>query len=1131
MTDRDHIHAALDQIRARWRRRLALESVVVLALVMVGLVVAAGLVWGLIRERDTTISAARWIAGLAVLITALVLVRRWSQRRPSSAQVALYVEERSPDLRAALLSSVTVETDPNASAGLAERVFAAARRGLASIDDGRHLERDRVRRAAGRFGGLILASGALLAFGPAGFRDATLSLINPWRPVERAPVFSVDVLPGNAEVPRGGAVDVAAQLAGFTSPAAELVFRTDSTAEWERLPMAQDTVLGRFTSRLFDVAAAVDYFVESEGVRSPAFRLTVVDLPAVRSVSATIEPPRYTGLPVESVEAAGDLAVLTGSLVRLSAQPTRSAQAAFLMVEGRPPEAMTIGPDGAWSASVRVGSDLFWRIDLVADDGRRVTGLQYAIDALEDAAPTVRFSAPGRDTKPTSIEEVTAQVEAFDDFGVRRLLLHVSVNGAAPTTHTLTDTTARVLRDVAAAHTFFLEEWSLKPGDLVSYHAEAIDGAGQSGVSDMYFLEIRPFDRTYREAEQGGGGGGGGGGEEPDGLAERQRLIVVGTFNVTRDSAGDARSYRENITTLAIGEGRLREDVAELRRRMAQRGMVQVDSTFVVIGEALDSAAIHLQEAEERLGRQNPRAALPAAQQALTHLQRAEAAYREVQVARGNQQGGGGGGGQQRNAEELADLFELETDRLQNQYESMPRDQGTEAERNLDETAERLRRLAARQQQENERMSRMADALRNRSSQGGGGGSNAQRQLADETADAARQLERLARERQDQGMADAARRLREAADRMRRAAGTDPQSAPGQGNEALEQLRDAARQLERSRSESRQDEIRRLEARAEGLRQRQRETAEQATSLPADPTERRRRAAALAERKEEMARDAEQLAADTDRLSRDAAREQPAAARKLAEAAEGMRTDRIGDKLRFSQSLLQRGSQEYVRQFEDQIAENLTEAAGRLREASRSLSQAEGSRENRAMERARDLVRGLESLNERARAEQRRNQGGQTPGSQTPGETRDPSSSEAAPPAGSTRNGAPEGADARPGRQFSREFRIRRQAAESLRADLRALGEETAPLDRVLQQFRQLDDQRTFEDPAALDRLERDLIAGLKEIEFALWRRFGDDNGQRPAAGATARVPPRYRELVEEYYRALARQRPPPAVP
>lgn len=112
-------------------------------------------------------------------------------------------------------------------------------------------------------------------------------------------------------------------------------------------------------------------------------------------------------------------------------------------------------------------------------------------------------------------------------------------------------------------------------------------------------------------------------------------------------------------------------------------------------------------------------------------------------------------------------------------------------------------------------------------------------------------------------------------------------------------------------------------------------------------------------------------------------------------------------------------------------------------------------------------------------------------------------------------------------RQFTREFRARRQAAESLRADLRALGEETGDLDRLLERFRSLDNQATFGDARGLDRLQSDLIDGLKELEFALWRRFGDDGSQRPAAGASARVPAQYRDLVEEYYRSLARQKPP----
>ena len=51
------------------------------------------------------------------------------------------------------------------------------------------------------------------------------------------------------------------------------------------------------------------------------------------------------------------------------------------------------------------------------------------------------------------------------------------------------------------------------------------------------------------------------------------------------------------------------------------------------------------------------------------------------------------------------------------------------------------------------------------------------------------------------------------------------------------------------------------------------------------------------------------------------------------------------------------------------------------------------------------------------------------------------------------------------------------------------------------------------------------MIAGLKEFEFAVWRKFnGVDLGNRPALGASAQVPPEYRALVEEYYRSLAKK-------
>ena len=318
--------------------------------------------------------------------------------------------------------------------------------------------------------------------------------------------------------------------------------------------------------------------------------------------------------------------------------------------------------------------------------------------------------------------------------------------------------------------------------------------------------------------------------------------------------------------------------MTELVRRLVERHVLAADTTFKLIHAALDTAGKEMQAAEERLGLGDPQGSLPREQRALQLVQRAEAAYREVEVQMG-QQGGGGGGGAQQRAEDLADLFDLETDKLQNQYESVQQEQQRTAQQELDETAERLKRLASRQQQENERMQRMADALRDRmGQQSGGGGGGQQRQLAKEAEEEAHRLERLARERNSPELAQAARRMQEAADAMRRAAADSPNS-PSQGGTALDRLKGATKDLENARTAGQSESVRDLQRRAEELGNRQREVAEGVKELPgasgADKDEKMRR---LGERKDGLAADVDRLQADAERLSRETRREQPGAA-------------------------------------------------------------------------------------------------------------------------------------------------------------------------------------------------------------------------------------------------------------
>jgi hypothetical protein len=1193
---------AVRRLRRGWRMRVLTEGAARVAVAALLAVLAGAALAGAFGAGSATVVTMRVLGYLLIAAAAVRYLVVPALRRPTDARLALYVEERAPELKQTLLSAVHelgVSAVARPSPGLSARVMEQALAEVRRIEAGPGLERSRLGRAAAMLGGVAAATALLLVIGPPILKDAAKAIFIPWSEAAAAPVFAVTVTPGDAQVPKGGAIELAAALRGFAAEAAELVMKADTATEWVRVPMLRDSAEARFTSRIFDLTRSTVYYVESDGVRSRAYTLTVVNLPAVDKLSLDLRFPAYTGLPVERIEEGGDVAAVRGTTVTVRAHITMPVRSGTLQLDGKTDIPLKADSAGRLVGSFRVTGNGFYRINLVAEDGTSVPGkLQYVIEALEDHGPTIRIEQPGRDTKVTSLEEVAVAVRASDDYGVKGLELRYSVNGGAEHKVPLTDSTGRAQVEMRAAHTLFLEELGLKPGDLVSYHVVAGDGAGNSSSSDIYFLEVRPFGRDYRQAEQGGGGGGG---QSPEGLSARQREVVAGTFNWLRDSARTAeRERRENVTTLAIAQGRIKQDVAELVRRLVERNVLAADTAFKIIHAALDTAGKEMQAAEEHLGMGRTRDALPREQRALQLVQRAEAAYREVQVQLGEQGGGGGGGGQSR-AEDLADLFELETDKMQNQYESVQQEQQQSAQQELDETAERLKRLASRQQQENERMQRMADELRNRMGQqnsGGGGGGGQQRQLAREAEEEARRLERLARERNSPELADAARRLQEAADAMKRAAGDSPNSAQ-QGGTALDKLRGATKELENARTAGQGEQVRELSRRAEELGKRQQEISqgvkEMAGTSGADRAERMRR---LGERKDGVAQDVDRLQADAERVARQTQREQPATAGKVGKAAEAIREDRIRDKVLYSKEVMRSGSAELSDRIEGQITQNLEDVAGQLREAAGALTESADARRERALERARELVRGLESLRERIGDRQAGDSGsrgsgnqGQQPGQQGQGQQgqgqqgqgqqgqgQQGQGQQGQGQQGQGQQGQGQGAQQGQGqgqggqqgqqngqgggrgqqqgqpnaggpgdlggsqaaprggsrlgdndaRQFGREFRMRREAAESLRRELSGQNMDVADLDRAIADLRRLESGRPFNDAQSLAQLQQAVIEGLKSWEFRLWRAMAQNGKDTPAMGAPAAAPPEYRALVEEYYRSLARKKTPP---
>lgn len=1122
MTDSDYreeLRRVIRLVRNRYRWRVLLTGAAILFSAMLGLLVASAFLLEWLKFTPVGVTLVR--AGFYLLLGAVLL--RWLvlplSRRHSDGEIALYIETHEPTLQAAVLSAVEYDAaEAGGSPGLVRRLLQEAVERTRAVEEGRRIERRRLRWLPGAVAGAVGAMVLLALFGPPSARTVMQVLFMPWSSAEAAQPYAVLVEPGNTVVPRGGDARITARLRGFESDQVVLhLRRLDSLgpSAWEATAMGEGMVPGTWLAELFGLEVNAEYYVEASGVKSPAYRLEVRDLPYTRSIDLEYRYPAYTGLPAQRVPDGGDIAVLRGTRVIVLVTPTMPAGGGQLVVEGAEPVPLVPADSGRLRGVFTVQGNGFYHIQLMGSDSAMVrASLDYAIESLGDQPPLVQITRPGRDTRVTSLEEVFIEARGEDDFGVQKMELVYSVNGGPEQTVELRAPGGRRLTEVAAGHTLYLEEYDLEPGDVVSYHARAWDanpfGGPGSGSTDIYFLTVRPFDREYREAEQAGMPGQQG--DSPEGLSEQQKEIVSATFKANRDRAAiSPAEWQENLATIALAQGRLRQQAETLGRRLVQRGLSGSDSTFAAIAAELPAAIEAMKQAEEQLGRREPAEALPPEQRALQHLQRAEAAFREVQVSQGNQPGGGGRS--QSSAEELADLFELENDRRQNQYETVQRGREEQAQQEMDAVMERLKELASRQQQENERMLREAERMRQ--SGGAGGGSASQRRLAQEVDSLARRLERLTREQRSPELQETMRRLQEAADAMRRSA-AQPGQGGGLGSRALERIEEARRLLEQGSASRVRENLERNANQARRLAQEQRDVQRQAGALkPGDAAERRR----LEQAKDRMAGELRDLENQLERAGREARSDQREAARQVQEAVTGLRERRVREKIEYSRGLL--GSGQASRQFEENIAANLDQLEQDLEEAVAAVGENQGQRAERALERTRALAQGLESLAERARQAQEGGQpGGQANGTPRPGATpggeREPPAGDAAP---DTPGGRTNGIDPR---QLGRELRERRMDSEQLRRELQEEGVDVADLDRVISRLRGLEGRGIGSDRQALEMLRSEVIAGLQEFEFALRRALAGPDPRRPLSGRQGEVAPEYRELVEKYYESLA---------
>lgn len=1123
------LDSLLHDIRRRWRAIAALRAGARGVALASAVLAAAALAERLVQPSDTALLILGSLA--ATLVLAALAWAAWPLRRqPDDRQIARFVEERVPELDDALVTAVDIQRAPARQNTFAPLVVAAAAARLQQIDVDRVFDprerRRAIRLACGTAAMLLLA--ALFA---RPFVEKTIQVAY----VRLFPSsVSVQVQSGDMRVPAGGPVTIAARVGGGRVALGRIapIVTIESAGGSTTVPMVK--AADGYELRIPALERSFKYRVTAGPAQSRDYRVTALFPARVQRIELSYDYPSFTGLSPRQERDGGDVYGPAGTRVKLlvhTDKPVRSGRLAFA---SGPALDLAAAGDRTLESTLTVNGEGSYRVRLLDGDGLSSEGVEYFVRVMDDRPPVVHIIRPGGDQQITPLEEVPIEARADDDYGIASLDMVYSVGGGAETVVPFTTLGGTDLARLGS-RMLAAEDLKVKPGDVIAYYARARDvaRAKRSTVarSEIFFLEVKPFNEEYSLAESQAGMQSATG-AQLEGLIAAQKEIISATWNLERRAAAGRSAADIKDVADAQAELKARAEqaagAARQRRRIGQEPMQQISfgppGAQAPASDPVATAVSAMSRALQQLETQKTADAIPHEMAALNALLQAQAEIRKRQVSQ--QQSNGANSFGNRQTQDLSNLFDRELKRQQRtNYESKAQVE-TQPESAKDSSLDKIRDLARRQ----EELSRRQKEL-NQQNLTAEEKKRELEKLTREQEELRRELEQASREAGQQSGKESAKGadgaqagsgaqqdLKRAMDEMRDAAAqghqADAAGAAAKGEEAARQLRKAESQMQTGSPDARKRALGDLQLESQQLAEAQRRIASEAERID-------REGAGAADARRRLASEKEKLADRVDGL-------QASAQRLGADGASDLSAQKLGDKMRASANGMREGKPGRLAPPEQQIADALDKIARKINGADAGGAKGDTQQLAGQLDDVRDARERLARL-ERQIADAKQ-------------------SAEAARGRGNTQQPGRAGQDGPEGRQgergsrgdggggslqqlqqaYNQELQRTRQLMDRLqRGTPQSGGNMTTPEEH--EWSRSAPGTEAFkQDYAAWQSLASDVTRALERAESDVAARLaGAIARDRLRAGGSERVPDAYQQRVSKYFESIATKKKP----
>ncbi len=1174
MSLRDQLNSYIKQLEKRLRLGTLFRGAAILTSVALGATLVLVLItnafafsrWSITSARVVLIFAILLAVGFGIAIPLAALNRRRAARQaeaifPEFQQRLVTFAERDTQARGPFLELLAADT-----------LNVAQTAEPAQLVSGRKLA---------AFVGVGAASLCILLWmilaGPGYLGHGAALLWAATPPDGAAPFYDIQVTPGDITVRRNSDQVVTAQLIGLQTDTVRLYARYQSASKWDQVAMRPQPGSPGFQFIFAGLPENVEYYVEAGPLSSKHFTIRVLDLPSVKNVRVTYRYPSWTHLQNVVEERGGDLRAVAGTQADLEVQTDRPLRDGVLVLNADQQIHLTGGEGNVYKATVPIEKDGVYHVATL-DHGQPVRlSNDFFIEARKAEPPNVIIARPGHDYRASPIEEVTVAVKADDEFGLTGMALHYSVNGGPEQTVDLLK--RKGIKQADGSTTLSLENFKLVPGDLVTLYATAKDSHAESRT-DISFVQAEPFEREFSQSQAAGGGGGGGGQQSQNDISQREKEIIAETWKHRGDKTATRQASAEAAKFLSEVQSKLSAQAKSLAGRMQSRELSQENDEFGNFVKDMNAAADAMGPAADKLKKQKWQDALPDEQKALQHLLRAEATFRRIEVAFGRGGGGGAGGGAGR---DLASLFDLELDTEKNQYETaQTASSANQQQKDIDEALQKLDQLARRQeelsrQQRNgntqtseqrwqqemlrrqaEELQRQMEQLARNSSQGSSRSSSQQGGAQGNSSSGSGGQPGSGDPRVQQSLD----RLRQATDDMRRAASS--QQSEAEARRAADRLKQATDLLGGMRRQQSSSKVDALAQETKRLAEQEREQADRIRQMFGQGMGSRPGMQDL----RKMVGDRQKLAEDLGGLEKDlqeTARElavgkQNAASTKLREALGDMQQSELRARIQRGADWMRRGINPNANGMEPEIAAGMQRLEQGVRDAQQALGAApqQGNDSQQGLETALNRIQRLRSqMGALSRDGQGRQQGQQGQG-QGQGQAGGQQGRNGGGPIGGpgarigggaygggfrnnpggvgdvygnfdTGNNTPRGGSPvqpdnsgiAPQRAYNNGMRELNQLRQAVRED----PEMAKQVQDLIRQMERLDPSRFPGNPALIEQLHSQVLAGVDKLELQIRRQMDDQQSGQVRSGDTATVPQGYEESVAEYYRRLSKSK------